>query len=272
VPVKINVEKPYAVSNIIPLNLEVKVKGKGWSLLRLFTSLKLEFNYDLNYTNNMRYVIDVKQFLNENVGLGQNLSITYVNPDTLYVQLGKYEEKYFKILPNINVLCSQGYQTVGVPVIEPDSIKVGGSALILSKLNNIFTSEITYSGVNANINDIVRISDSLSNILRFFREEVGVHIKVELAAEKELQKVELKIPDLPQDYDVLLIPQNINIELKGGVKQLSEIDNNKILAIIDYKTILADTTGAVVPRFVLPEGMKVISYKPDKIQYVIKKK
>lgn len=82
----------------------------------------------------------------------------------------------------------------------------------------------------------------------------------------------MKVPDLPPDREVLLIPQNITVQVKGGVQQLSETDNTKIIALVDFNTILNDSTGAVTPRFLLPKGMDVVSFKPDKIQYVIKKK
>ncbi len=272
VPIKINVDKPYAVSNVIPLNLDVKVKGKGWLLLKLFTSLNLEFNYDINNIKSDNYIISVKQFLNDNNGFGQGLSVTYVKPETLDVHLGKYEEKFVKLVPDVDVRCRGGYQTVGAPMLDPDSIKIGGSSSLLSGITKLKTREIRYDGVNANINDIAHVNDSLSNIIWFSRDEVNLIIKIELTADKEFKNVELKIPNIPPDRDVFLIPQSVDVQLKGGVKQLSEIDNTRILAVIDYNTIFNDTTGSVVPVFSLPEGMNVIYFKPDKIQYVIKKK
>jgi YbbR domain-containing protein len=272
IPIKINVEKPYAIANVLPLNLDVKIKGKGWSLVRLFTSFKPEFDYDLNFNGNEKYPILVKQFLNESAGFNQGFSITYIKPETLMVQLSKYEEKYVKIVPFVSVVCRKEYQVVGAPVLDPDSIKIGGSSSLLSRLNSLYTQYNYYEGVNASINDVIKLSDSLSNVLWFSRNEVSLHISIELTAEKYFQNVELKVPDLPPDREVLLIPQNITVQLKGGVKQLSETDNTKIMALIDFNTILNDSTGAVAPRFLLPKGMDVISFKPDKIQYVIKKK
>ena len=272
VPVKINVEKPYAVSNIIPLNLDVKIKAKGWSLLRLYTSLNPEFNYDINNFKNENYIIPVMQSLNENSGFGPGFSVTYVKPETLDVHLGKYEEKYVKILPYVEVKCRDGYQIVGNPVLDPDSIKIGGASALLGKIQFVYTKLTRYDGVNANISDVVKVSDSLSNIISFSREDVNLTIKIELTADKEFKNVEMKVSNTPSDRDVLLIPQNIDVQLKGGVKQLSELDNGKIFANIDYNTIFNDTTGSVSPYFTLPEGLKVISFKPEKIQYVIKKK
>ena len=71
---------------------------------------------------------------------------------------------------------------------------------------------------------------------------------------------------------MLLIPQNLNIRLKGGVNQLSSIEQASIKAQINYSSILADTTGSLKPYFDIPDGCTIISVKPETIQYVIKKK
>jgi len=77
---------------------------------------------------------------------------------------------------------------------------------------------------------------------------------------------------VPEDKEVLLIPQNLNIRLRGGVKQLSGVDNLKVKALLNYNNILLDMTGSVMPELVLPEGCTVSSIIPEKIQYIIKKK
>ena len=272
VPVKININKPYAVSGNITLNLDVKFRGVGWNLIRLFTSLNPEFNYNITARKNEQFVILTKEFLDDNLGLTQNLNIIYVYPETLFVKVESYEEKYVKILPRILVNCREGYQVVGKPVLEPDSIKIGGAVNLLRSLSYLYTKEEMFRGVSAGIIKNISVSDSLSNILWRSQNEVKLTVNVELTAEKEFQNIEIKIPNTPDDRDVLLIPQAISVSLKGGVNQLSAIDNSKILAKIDYNVILTDTTGSLTPVFELPEGCSIISIKPEKIQYVIKKK
>jgi YbbR domain-containing protein len=272
VPVKINVNRPFAVANELPLTLDVKVKGRGWSLLRLFTSFKLNFNYDVYVTKNEQITILTKQYLNDNALSGQNLTVTSVKPESLFVHIGKYEEKYVKVIPRVYVDCKDGYQTVGLPMIEPDSIKVGGSSHILDSLKYIYTQDLIYKNASSVINDMVGLSDSLSNILWRSTDRVSLTVNVELKADKEFKDVNIKVTNVPHDKDVLLIPQIITVNVKGGVNQLAGLDNSKIFAEVDYNKLLSDTTGAVSPKFILPAGVTVFYAKPDKIQYVIKKK
>jgi len=271
IPVHFNIEKPFAVSNPVPVSLDVKLKGAGWNLLRLFTSMNIDFVYDVN-VNSGQNVVLTRQYLTDNLGLGQNFVISSVRPESLFVNIGKYEEKYVKIAPRIYVGCIEGYQTVGRPVFTPDSIKIGGASEILRGLNQIYTQDLIFKNVNSSITEMVSLSDSLSNIIWRSQDNVGIFVKVELTADKQFQGVPLKVSGIPQDKDVLLIPQFVDLQLKGGVDQLARLDSYKIDGVLNYEVLYADTTGAVTPIYNLPEGIIIISSKPDKIQYIIKKK
>ncbi|MGH2574301.1 MAG: hypothetical protein ACRDFC_01225 [Ignavibacteria bacterium] len=272
IPIKINVNRPYAISNIIPLTLDVKFKGKGWSLLRLFTSIKLELNYNVVVGENEQIILFTREYVNEKFALSENLSASYVKPETLIVKFDKYAERYVKLYPDIILECKDGYQTVGKPELDPDSLLIGGSINIIKNLYVLNTAKLIYKNVNSYINQSIKLTDSLSNIIWKSSDVVNVKIKVELTAEKELQNVEIKVSNIPSDKDVLLIPQNINIQLKGGVNQLAVLDNTNIFGALDFMDLLQDTTGSVISKFLLPEGVKIMSSKPEKIQYVIKKK
>jgi len=272
IPVNIRINRPYAVSGNVPLNLEVRFRGVGWNLIRLFTSFNLEFNYDINARNKEQFTILTKEYLENNLMLSQGLNITTVYPETLFVKIENYEEKYVKLLPNLEIIPRDGYQVVGKPVLDPDSVKVGGGEDLLKKLDYIYTKYILFENVNSSIIRNITLSDSLANIISVSQNEVRLNVNIELTAEKEFGNIVLTVPNTPDDKDVLLIPQTVTIQLKGGVNQLSLVDASRIRAFIDFNAILADSTGSMVPVFELPEGCTVISVKPETIQYVIKKK
>lgn len=272
VPVKINVNKPYAVSGNIPLNIDVKFRGVGWNLIRLFTSFNQEFTYDINAKKKDQFIILTKEYLDNNLGLSQNLQIIGVSPETLFVKIESYEEKYVKIIPNLQINCMDGYQVVGKPELQPDSIKIGGAIDILRMLDHLYTRNMLFDQVNAGISRKINVSDSLSNILWFSQNELDLKVNIEPTAEKEFANIEIKVTELPDDKEVLLIPQSVTVQLKGGVNQLAGIEAGRIKAQIDYRKILSDSTGSLTPVFDIPAGSTVISVKPETIQYVIKKK
>lgn len=272
IPIKININKPYAVSGNIPLNLEVKIRGLGWNLFRISTAVNIDFNYTINARKKETIVILTKDYLEKNLSLSQNLQILYVYPETLFVKVEDYEEKYVKILPNLNLDIKEGYQLVGEPLLEPDSIKIGGAVDLLKSISSLNTRPVYYSNINSNISGTVSVSDSLSNLLWFSQTEFKLKLNIEPTAEKEFDKILIQITNIPADKEVLLIPQFVAVQLKGGVNQLAAIDAAAILAKIDYNDIIADTTGSLIPKFQIPKSCVITSVKPESIQYVIKKK
>lgn len=272
IPVKININKPFAVSGNIPVNLDVKFRGLGWNLIRLFTSFNTEFTYDINAKKKDQFIIITKDYLDNNMGLSSNLQITSVYPETLFVKIENYEEKYVKLNARLLINCMDGYQVVGKPEIEPDSLKIGGAVDILKTLDHLNSKSLVFDNVNASIIRNINLSDSLTNILWVSQNEFKLKVNIEPVADKEFSNVEIKVTQLPEDKEVLLIPQNIDIRLKGGVNQLSSIESSNLKAIIDYRNILADSTGSLKPEFDIPRGCTIISVKPETIQYVIKKK
>lgn len=272
VPVNFRIGKPYSVSGNIPLKLDVKFRGAGWNLIRLFTSLNLEFNYEVSSKKKESFTILTKEYLQNSLDLSQNLDIVSVHPETLFVKVDSYEEKYVKLHPHIQINCREGYQVVGKPSLQPDSIKIGGSIDLLRNINHLNTKYVIFDNVNAGITRNIFVSDSLSNLLWLSQNEVKLNVNIELTAEKEFENIEIKVPNVPEDKEVLLIPQNVTVQLKGGVNQLAQIESSRIVAKVDYFKILQDTTGSVVPYFEIPPGCVVIAVKPDIIQYVIKKK
>lgn len=222
VPVKINVNKPFAVSGNIPLQLEVKFRGIGWDLIRLFTSFNLEFNYDINAKTKDQFVVLTKDYLVNNLFMSKDLLVISVYPETLQVRIESYEEKYVKLHPKITINCKDGYQVVGSPELYPDSIKVGGAIDILRGMEYFNTSSIVFDNVNAGIFRKIFISDSLSNILNFSQQEIDLKVNIEPTAEKYFNNIEIKVTELPADKEVLLIPQTVDVQLKGGVNQLAK--------------------------------------------------
>ncbi|MCX7878729.1 MAG: hypothetical protein N2510_08850 [Ignavibacteria bacterium] len=270
-PVKVFVNKPLAVSGNIPSFIEVKLRGKGWDLMRVFTPFKLEYSYTLPDRKG-EFSVNTRDYLSSSLGLSQKLTITYVYPESITFRTENYEEKYVKLVPRVTINCFDGYQVVGNLKLEPDSIKVGGAVDILRRLDTLYTKQYTFNNIKAPVFRKIEISDTLGNIILKFLDAVTLYANVELTAEKEFNNITVSVLNIPPDKDVLLIPQVLTVQLKGGVNQLASLDNRSLIASIDYRDVMADTTGALKPNFKLPEGCVITKVSPESIQYVIKKR
>jgi hypothetical protein len=271
IPIKIFVSKPLAVSGNVPLFLDAKIRGKGWDLMRVFMPFRLEFTYSLPDRKDT-FNINTRNYLLTTSGLGSKLTFTDIYPENISLRTENYEEKYVKLIPDIVVLCKEGYQVVGKYILEPDSIKIGGAVDILKNINALSTKHETFEDIYSPVFRTVQVSDTLSNIIWKSSDFVKLTVNVELSAEREFNDINIGVVNLPEDKEVMFIPQLISVRLRGGVNQLAKLESKSIIANVDFQQILADTTGSVSPEFILPESAEIILYRPEQIQYVIKKK
>jgi hypothetical protein len=53
---------------------------------------------------------------------------------------------------------------------------------------------------------------------------------------------------------------------------LALVQADEITASIHYRSILLDTSGSVRPEITIPNGLTLVASKPDRIEYVTRKK
>jgi hypothetical protein len=68
----------------------------------------------------------------------------------------------------------------------------------------------------------------------------------------------------------MLIPPRIEVVVRGGIDQLTIIEQMDFRAHIDFRAILADTSGSMEPQITSPEGVQVVARRPERIQYIVR--
>jgi len=271
VPLDVNVSKSQALANKIPPSIYVTVKGKGWDLGGLLISENLTYNLDLTgVKKDIR--INTFQAVTERLNIPHDVEILNTYPDTVRISFDKVQKKRVRVRNNINIILKEGYKIVGNPEIIPDSVKITGAKSILSEIKYIPTETKTFDNINESISIVVRLSDTLSNLIRIEPQEVIIEYDVELSAEKSYEDLSIVVYNVPSDKDVLLIPPKLKLSLRGGVEQLSQINPSEIIVGIEYFLIESDTLGFVTPVIELPIDVDIINFEPQKFQYIIKKK
>jgi YbbR domain-containing protein len=271
VPLDVNVAKSQALASKIPPSIYVTVKGKGWDLVGLLISENLTYNLDLTgVKKDIR--INTFQAVTERLNVPHDVEILNTYPDTVRISFDKVQKKRVRVRNNINVILKEGYKIIGNPKIIPDSVKITGAKSILSEIKYIPTETKTFENINESISVVVRLSDTLSNLIRIEPQEVIIEYDVELSAEKSYEDLSIVVYNVPSDKDVLLIPPKLKLSLRGGVEQLSQINPSEIIVGIEYIIIESDTLGFVTPVIELPINVDIINFEPQKFQYIIKKK
>ncbi len=272
VPLEINLTKSQALASTVPSSIDVTIKGKGWDLVTLIVSENLTYYLDL--TGIKRDVrVNTFKAISERLNIPHDLIILNTYPDTISISFDKVSERKVQVKNNVNVILKDGYKIVGEPIITPKYVKITGAKSILSKIKFIPTESVTFENINSDISRIVKLSDTLKNIIRFEPKKVKIEYKVELSADKNFEDITVSVNNVPSDKDVLLIPPKLTLYLRGGVEQLSQINPSEIKVSIDYDVIENDTLGFVTPVIELPvNAATLINFEPQKFQYIIKKK
>ncbi|MEO6696035.1 MAG: CdaR family protein [Ignavibacteria bacterium] len=271
IPLDIQSTKSQALSEEIPSAIDVTVKGKGWDLLNIMISKDLRYSIDISKMKKDSRII-TEQFVNERLNLQTNVSVMKITPDTININFDKVSEKFVPVKNNIIVNLKDGYSIVGEPILTPDSLRIHGSSALINKIRFIPTETKIFNNINSNLSGVVNIKDTLGNITKVEPKQINYTYNIQLSAEKSFEEVEVQVTNVPEDKEVLLIPPKVNLYLRGGVDQLSQITLSDLNVNVEFAEIESDTLGYIIPEVDIPNATSLLKVEPQKLQYIIKKK
>jgi hypothetical protein len=251
-----------------PDKISVKLKAKGWQLLTLLLGSQTEYLVSADKDSG---IISVDPFneIDENNWLSAGLSITEMSPRQISFNVEKLIFKRLKIEAETDISFSDEYGLATPIRIYPDSVLVAGPSSILDKVSTIKTKLVKLSSLDSKINVIAEIEVPKGFQLENNKAELTFNIQ--RIVEKTFGNIKVNIDGIPDDRDVVLIPNTINCSLRGGINILGKINPNEINATIDYREIVYDSLGSVQPKIIIPENTQLVFIKPMRLNYIIKK-
>ena len=271
IPLEVSLKENQALAEDLPNEIGIVARGRGWDLLVMWFSKNMAYNLDLS-TVKRNLKLSIMQTLGDKIDLPASVSIINAYPDTLNIEFDNISSKYVKVKNNVTVSMKEGYEVIGFPKITPDSVKITGASSVILKIKNFPTEKRSIKNINSDISIDVALSDSLLNIVKVEPKSVRIYYQVELAAEKNFEDLKIEVRNVPSDKDVLLIPPNLNLSLRGGVDLLSKLTPEDFKIYVNYDLIEKDTLGSVTPVIDIPENLTIINFTPQKFQYIIKRK
>jgi hypothetical protein len=172
-------------------------------------------------------------------------------------------------MPNLNVKFRSGYGIASPIKIQPESTYVYGPVSFLNKLEFVTTESIGKDELDSRT--LKRVA--LKNIpgMSYREDAVIVSLDVQRIVEKNFDSLIVHVIDIPKDRNVVLLPNRLNISLRGGIEVLGKIDTSQFNAFIYYREVVMDTVGSIVPHIDIPENTALIFIKPERLRYIIKK-
>ncbi len=269
VPLKlIDFKKGLTSSSKLPRYVSVKVKAKGWKLIAARLGTESEFLVTASGDTGSKY-INLYNYLSENQWLSSEMDVIDISPDTLSFNIQKVTHKKLKVEPDVEINFREGYGLATPIAVSPDSVIVNGPVNELQKMNSIPTSKIKLEDVNDKIEKRIELKKIPG--ITYLENSVALFFDIQKIVDMTIDNVNVNVLDVPKDRDVVLLPNKIAISVKGGVDILGKLTNDQFKAYVNYRDVVLDTLGAVIPKIEAPENVTVQYIKPEQLRYVIKK-
>ena len=213
--------------------------------------------------------VNLYNFLAENQWLTSDVEVINIFPDTLSFLVEKTSSKTVQIIPDLNLNFRSGYGLASKIILEPESVTVFGPASYLRLLNSVPTEATEFDGLDNRTLGNVRLKNIWG--MTYKRNSTSVFLDVQKIVEKDFNNLPVQVLDVPRDRNVVLLPNKIKIGIRGGIDILGKMDTSQFNAYVNYRDVVLDTLGSVLPKIQVPENTSLLFIKPERLRYIIKK-
>lgn len=260
-----------AISSPIPRAVQLTFDDIGWKLAKLLWRAELKWVLDLNTFPPTHHTLTLNDFAGQ-IGFKLGVQPTSMKPESFSIAFDTVASKKIAIIPSVSLTFREGYGQVGKPIVEPESVLVSGARSLLKTINAWHTARQTFEQLRQPVDMIVSLADTLSHVLTFTPNQVNLRINIQQFAEKIFTGIPIEMLSVPPNREVILSSPRVDIVLRGGIQQLGSLTQNSIRATVDYRAILADTSGIIEPEITMPSNVQIVKRTPERLQYVVRKK
>lgn len=259
-----------AIASPLPRDVKLTFHDRGWRLAKLVWGSGVKWAIDLRTLPPRQHALTLRD-ISDQLGGRIGTQPTSMYPESLYVLLDSIGTRKVAVASRCVFDFPEGFAQVGPVVLQPESVTVTGARRLLSQLRSWPTADVTFEQVRQDVDTFVLLSDSVPSF-SFSPDRVRVVVNVEQVAEKAFASIEIEMLSVPPNREVILSSPRMNVVLRGGIEQLALLRRADIRISVNYRDILADTSGYIEPEVTLPASIRVVKKSPERLQYVVRKK
>lgn len=273
VPVKLVTNENQAIESEIPDKILVEVKGQGWDLLNLkYIQKSFECRVDLsNFAQAFGDVEISRSRLLQSLTALEQTEIKNINPDYFIVTLGNVDSKDVQIENNITIIPRQGFVQVGDVELTPNITNIKGYSKVIKEIRSTLTENIVVEDVFKKTKGRINVLDTFNQSIRIKPRNISYSFDVQQNCNIELRQLPIEVRGGQYEITNRLSPLRINVLLQGGVEEIAKINPGDVRVVLDYKEIINDSTGILVPKVILPPNVNLIKTEPKFIYHNIYK-
>lgn len=255
----------------VPRSLLLKLRGEGWRLAQLSLGADVQCTIDLTSLPPGQSTITMTDVV-ERLALPGGVQSLDMNPDSIIVAFDSLAERRVPVVLDYSATFRDRYGQVGPAVATPDSVTLSGAASVLAAINAWRTAPAVFKDLKAPVEVTMPLAESDRYQIAVMPREIRLRIDVQWFAEKVLSGIAVEVHSVPPHREVILVPPRLELVVRGGVDVLSQMHPADVRASLDYGIILSDTTGALIPDITAPPGVQIVSCRPERLQYIVRKR
>jgi hypothetical protein len=263
----VNFLKGYTTGSSLPEKVKLRVKGQGWRLVSLNVGPEAEFIVSVSGDSGSQ-VISLYDFLESNRWLLSDVDIISIQPDSLRFYVERIISKKLPVQSDLDLEYKTGYGLASDIILNPDSVTVYGPASFLKPMQEVKTETKFLGPLDSKTETEVGLP--LRNGFRYDVNLLEVILDVQKIVDKQFDNVPVEVMDIPQGKEVVLLPNKIALNLRGGIEILGKLNENQFRAYLTYQELIQDTSGSVAPEIDLPENVSLQYLKPERLRYIIR--
>lgn len=263
----VNLPQGYTIGTPLPEKIIIRVRGQGWKLLSINVGPETEFRVALNKDSGS-YSIDLNKYLETNRLLFSDVEIIRIYPDSIKFFVERAITKKLPIISGLKLDFKPGYGLASELLFNPDSIIVSGPLSYMRDLDGIKTEPKSFDMLDSKTE--AEVNFPLMQGFSFNTNSVLVTVDVQRIVDKQLDDIQVEVIDLPAGKEVVLLPNKIGIQVRGGIEILGRVKPEQFSAYVKYQILVNDTTGSVKPELSLPKNVTLQYTKPDRLRYIIR--
>ncbi len=266
-----NLPGDVAIAHPLPRTVTVALKGTGWQLFVLQVSKQLSFDLPGDQIRSDRTVL-MARYLSVALKLPDGVQALSVYPETLSIALDRFVTKVVPVtIEGLDIVCRQGFGLTGPVAIEPDSVVLHGAENVVRHITTWGIQPRRYEDLIGPVSDDLPLKDSLAGVVKVDQGQIRFYAPIQQIAETEFPDIPIQVLDVPPGRMVLLAPSTMSILVRGGINTLATMAASDFKAVLDFPTLLADSTGTATPRVVLPAGCVLLSTTPGSVRFTIRR-
>ncbi len=255
------------ISSPLPREVKLTFFDTGWRLAKLAWNPGVAWIVDFATLPRRGLTLrDFSEQLSGRLGV-QPISMS---PESIYITLDALESKRVRVVPRFFADYRDGYGQVGTAVVTPESVTVTGARSLLQHISEWPTQALEFSQLRQPVDITVPLDDTRPS-LTFDPNQVQLQINVQQLAEKTFSDIPVELVSVPQNREIILSTPRIEVVVRGGIEQLARISRTSFRAVINYRTILEDTSGFVQPELTAPSVVQIVKRTPERLSYIVRK-